>query len=164
MNATATNPASMRIEYLVDHPDVVPLVSDWIFDEWAHRRPQLTRTAHLAEVSAALSRESVPIQLIALDQGIACGVAILKPHEMFNLFPDWHCWLGSVFVRTESRGRGVATLLCQRIETIARALGIPRLHLQTERLDGGLYAKLGFQPVKDVHHNGYHVLVMKKDL
>ena len=55
-------------------------------------------------------------------------------------------------------------MMCKEIETVARRLQVPRLHLQTEHLDGGLYARLGFLPVDQVEHNGYHVLVMAKDL
>jgi len=153
-----------QIEFLIDHQEAVPAVCDWLFDEWAHKCSQLTRAGHLAEMMLALSRDCVPIQLVALDGHTPCGIAILKPHEMRKAYPTWKYWLGSVFVRPERRGRGIATLLSQRIETVARSLGVGRLHLQTERLDGGLYSRLGFQPVEQAHYNGCHVLVMAKNL
>jgi hypothetical protein len=33
-------------------------------------------------------------------------------------------------------------------------------YLQTERHDGGLYARLGWQPLEEVHYHGVDVLVM----
>jgi GNAT superfamily N-acetyltransferase len=155
---------TLTINYLADHPEAVSVVADWIFDEWAHKVTGLTRDSHANQLTVELSRTHAPIQLVALEDRMVVGVAILKPHEMHAVYPDWHHWLGSVIVQPDARGRGVATALCNRIETVARNLNIPRLHLQTERLDGGLYARLGFQPVDEVDHNGYRVLVMAKDL
>ncbi len=155
---------TITIDFLAAHPEAVPVVADWIFDEWAHKRVGLTREAHANEQAAELSRTRVPIQLVALEGQTVVGVAVLKPHEMLSRYPEWQHWLGSVIVRPDARGKGVATELCNQLEAVARSLNVPRLHLQTERLDGGLYARLGFQPVARVDHNGYRVLVMIKDL
>lgn len=131
---------TLQIKFLADHPEAVSTVADWIFDEWAHKRAGLTREDHADEMTAQLSRTHVPIQLIALDDRAVVGIAVLKPHEMRAVYPDWLHWLGSVVVRPDIRGRGVATLMCKEIETVARRLQVPKLHLQTGRLDGGLYA------------------------
>ena len=54
--------------------------------------------------------------------------------------------------------------MTRKIAEISVALGIDKLHLQTERLDGGLYARLGWTPIEAVYNEGLHVLVMEKDL
>jgi GNAT superfamily N-acetyltransferase len=154
----------VQIEFLIDHKEAAPVVSDWLFDEWGHLAPQLTRANHLAEMMSALSRDCVPVHLLALANETPCGTATLKLHEMLKVYPDWKYWLGNVFVRSESRGEGIATLLCQHIESVARTLSVGKLHLQTERLDGGLYSRLGFRRIEQVHYNGRDVLVMAKNL
>ena len=47
---------------------------------------------------------------------------------------------------------------------LARGLGVPTLSLQTERLDGGLYARHGWVPVTEFSDRGRAVLVMERRL
>ena len=150
--------------YLADYPSAVPLVAGWLFDEWGHERPGLTHDMAVANLEARLSRDTIPIQVVAVDNGSVVGVAILKPHELRHRYPNWLYWLGSVFVAHDRRGRGLATALCRHVEQIAVQHGVPKLHLQTERLDRGLYASLGFQPIETIHEGNHEVLVMAKSL
>ena len=39
-----------------------------------------------------------------------------------------------------------------------------QLHLQTEQLDGGIYARLGWAPREQIEYRGIQVLVMENDL
>ncbi len=155
---------TVHIAYLADHPADVPTVAGWLFDEWGYRRPGLTRQQVIDDISSKLSRDTPPVQLVALRDVEPVGIAILKPHEVRHLFPDYRFWLGSVFVPAQARGSGIATALCRRVEQAARDLAIPRLHLQTERLDGGLYARLGFQPLTKFRDVDEDILLMTKDL
>jgi GNAT superfamily N-acetyltransferase len=116
------------------------------------------------DISSKLSRDTPPVQLLAVQGPVPVGIAILKPHEARHLFPDFRFWLGSVFVPAPARGAGIATALCQHVELIARDLAIPRLHLQTECLDGGLYARIGFHPHVQFRDGDDDVLLMTKDL
>jgi len=43
-------------------------------------------------------------------------------------------------------------------------MGISKLYLQTESLDGGLYARLGWKPVVESDTRGFPVLVMVRGL
>jgi GNAT superfamily N-acetyltransferase len=69
-------------------------------------------------------------------------------------------WLGGVFVSAEYRSKGIALRLVDRALERARSLGVKVLHLQTEKMDGGLYAKLGWNPLEQVYYKGQEVLVM----
>ncbi len=155
---------TVHIAYLADHAAHVPTVAGWLFDEWGHRRPGLTRQDATDDMRAKLSRDTPPIQVVALRDVEPAGVAILKPHEVRHLFPNYRFWLGGVYVHPHARRLGIATALCQRIELIARDLNIHRLHLQTERLDGGLYAHLGFLPLTQFRDADEDILLMTKDL
>ena len=115
-------------------------------------------------VDDLLGRDMLPIAVLALDGDAPVGVAELKEHEMLSLYPDHTPWLGSVFVRPESRGRGIASQLASQIAALAESRGATRIFLQTERLDGGLYARLGWQPVEQVTYRGQQVLLMVKRL
>ncbi len=79
-------------------------------------------------------------------------------------FPQYEHWLGSVFVADSHRGRGLASNLVDAAVALARQKGVRDLYLQTEALDGGLYARLGWQPICEADSHGYHVLVMVRRL
>lgn len=73
-------------------------------------------------------------------------------------------WLGDLFVAPEFRGRGIGSALAMKIVEIAQSRSIPSLHLQTQSLNGGLYAKLGWEKIEQIHHEGYDALVMVKQI
>jgi len=102
--------------------------------------------------------------MVAVLQNAIVGVAALKLHEMFDLYPDKKFWLGGVFVAPEFRGRGFGSALALKIVEIARSKGVTALHLQTQDLTGGLYAKLGWETIEQVHYKGYDALLMLKHL
>jgi GNAT superfamily N-acetyltransferase len=83
---------------------------------------------------------------------------------MLSVFPDYMPWLGSVFVHPDYRNRSIASQLCLEIVSLATSFGAGQLFLQTERLDGGLYARLGWKPIDQLNYRGHDVLVMRKDL
>ena len=72
--------------------------------------------------------------------------------------------LVSVLVAPEYRGKGVATVLEKEICRLAKSISVSTLYLQTEALDGGLYAGLGWKDLEIVEDADITVLVMEKNL
>ena len=155
---------SLSFVYLADRPEAVPQIARWWFDEWGHLGPGDSVEDLSARLREQLNRERIPVQIIAILDEEVVGVAVLKLHEMFDLYPDKRFWLGSVFVAPEFRGRGIGSALAMKIVEIAKSQGVEALHLQTENLNGGLYAKLGWEKVEQVHYKSYDALVMVKRL
>ena len=83
---------------------------------------------------------------------------------MEDIFPEKEHWIGGVFVAPEYRGKGLGSRMTEEIATRAPSYGVRTLHLQTERLDGGLYRQLGWQPVAQVNNHGMEVLVMQRNV
>lgn len=150
--------------FLADRPEAVPQIARWWFDEWGHLQPGDSIEALTARVRGLLNRDRLPIQIVALVDDEIVGVAVLKLHELFDLYPERDFWLGSVFVAPNFRGRGIGSALAMKIVEIAKSRGIQSLHLQTESLNGGLYAKLGWEKIEQIRHMGYDALVMVKHL
>ena len=150
-------------EYLADHPEFIPQIALWYFNEWGYREPNNSVEKIQRRLNTKLNRERVPVPIVAIAYGKLMGTAQLKAHEM-DIYPDSEFWLGSVYVDVQSRQQGIAKQLINRIEEISRQLGITELFLQTEGLDGGLYAKLGWIPMEQVKYHGIQVLVMQKKL
>ena len=154
----------VTFKLLADCPEVAPSIARWWFDQWGHKSSDRTPESVLAEVRTMTHRDRAPLAVVALDNGRAVGVATWKPQELRDLYPDCQNWLGGVYVAREARGAGLASQLCRRVLEIARQNNAPQLYLQTEHLDGGLYTRLGWQPIEQTHSHGVDVLVMVHSL
>jgi hypothetical protein len=55
---------------------------------------------------------------------------------------------------------GVASALCSQIIALAQKHSITHLYLETERLDGGLYERLGWRTIQQLRKDGVAFLVM----
>jgi hypothetical protein len=89
---------------LADLPEAVPVVAQWLLDEWEYESPGNSVAALSAEIAARLNPTStLPIHVLALSDGSPVGVVILKTHEMKDVFPDRTPWLGSLVVAPPHR-------------------------------------------------------------
>lgn len=153
----------MQFTFLADRPSFVPTIARWYFDQWGHAVAGNSYEATCARIKANLEEAELPIYLLAVDDDQLLGVAQLKLREM-DIYPDYEFWLGGVYVSGAARGQGIASGLCRQIIDIADSRAVGTLYLQTERLDGGLYAKLGWQAIEQTHYRGYDVLVMQRQV
>jgi GNAT superfamily N-acetyltransferase len=149
---------------LAERPDAVPQVARWWCDEWGLPQRHESLAAYLSEL-VTLKPDDFPFHLLALGGRDILGVATLKDRNALQeSFPDSRYWLSGVYVPPALRGRGIATALCLKLVDIAKTKGVGRLHLMTEALDGGLYAKIGWRPIRQVHIAGDDLLVMARDV
>jgi GNAT superfamily N-acetyltransferase len=149
---------------LSECPDAILQVAHWWCDEWGLPERHKSMDAYVGEL-ASLTPGELPFHLLAVDERKVLGVATLKDRSALQeLFPDARHWVSGVYVPPERRHRGIATSLCLKLVEIARTRGIRRLHLVTEMLDGGLYAKIGWKPIGQVQVEGVDLLVMAREV
>jgi GNAT superfamily N-acetyltransferase len=153
----------MRFTFLADQPDALTTIARWYFDQWGHRIAGSSVDRICARLQQALNRDRAPLLVLALEGEEIVGVAELKFREM-EIYPELEYWLGGVYVPVAHRGRAIATRVIGRAVELARSFGIDKLHIQTERVDGGLYARLGWCPLTRVNYKGLDVLVMERSL
>lgn len=153
----------LQFEYLSDRPEAAPLVAGWYFAEWGDLKPDTTAERIRETLVASASSHEIPITVLAVLDGTVIGSAQLKHREM-RIYPEKEHWLGGVFVVAKHRRKEIATRLIETVVETARTLGVKVLHIQTQRLDGGLYRRLGWRPVEKVHYNDLDVLVMQREL
>jgi len=153
----------MQFEYLADYPDSVPQIISWWHTIWADRMGS-DLAALEQQLLASLSKDQLPLHIVATKAGQPIGTAALKLQELAELFPDKQFWLGSVFVEESHRGSKVASDMTMKIVELAQARELPHLHLQTLDLSGGLYAKLGWEPIEQFTFRGAPTLLMCKIL
>lgn len=157
---------TLEFNYLADHEDAIPTIAQWHFDQWGHLTEGETIENKRTVLREYLNRDKIPFMLLAIDQANSenniMGVAQLKVREMGARYQDYEYWLGGVYVPSQHRGSGIASKLANEIVRRAKAHCVEALYLQTERLDGGFYARLGWQPVEKTFSRGRDVLVMKR--
>ena len=153
----------MNLYFLAERVEFIPTIAQWYFNEWGDYAPGNSLEKTVERIYGKLNRSHPPLHVVAEQDGRPVGVGQLKLREMKE-FPEREFWLGSVYVPEPHRGHGIASLICSRIAEVARSFGIDKLYLQTEHLDGGLYAHLGWRPLEKVVVVGVPVLVMSQDL
>lgn len=153
----------MNFELLADRPESIELVSRWYYDEWGRMNPKTTPEGLTQKLLLSMNRDRIPLILLAIDQQVVVGAVELKFREM-AMYPDKEHWLGGLYVTPGYRGSGIGKQLVQQAVKLAHELGVKKLHLQTEQLDGGIYGRLGWRPAAQINNKGIDVLVMEKDV
>lgn len=153
----------MKLEYLADHPELLPIVAQWYFEEWGYLSEEKTLEQDIERLQAYLNKDKLPLMLLAVEEGALLGAAQLKFREM-SIYPEKEHWVGGVYVAEAHRGKGIARQILLALIAIAKSLKVETLYLQTEHLNGGLYGRMGWTPIEQVNYRGIEVLVMEKDI
>ena len=132
----------VRISYLVEHPEYIPQLAQWLFEEWDAILGEKTPEARLKKLNAHMNRDQLPIAWVAHANGQLLGTASLRVHDLEG-HEDLTPWLGGVFVASPFRRRGIGAALCATVEDAARTRAVQTLYLFT--LDKQTwYARLGW--------------------
>ncbi|MCG8414409.1 MAG: GNAT family N-acetyltransferase [Pseudomonadales bacterium] len=154
---------SLEFQNLAHRPEYVPLVIRWWHSVWHDRMgsdfPSLEK-----QLRQSLTQQDFPVHMLAVNDDEPVAVAALKLHELEDLFPEKLYWLGSVFVAAEQRGHNLGSQITQCIVDLASERKLPHLYLQTQNLTGGLYTKLGWEPLQTLSVHGEQTLLMIKHL
>lgn len=150
----------MRIEYLIDHEELIAELARLIIQEWFFLRPMITLEVQIDILRKHCGHQQIPTILVATSQKEILGSAALAsqgPDKMQNLCP----WVDGVFVNPAYRKQGIATRLIGRIEKVASSLGVKRLYLSTANAEA-FYSRLGWQFIERCAYKGIMVSVMQK--
>jgi len=119
-----------RISYLIDHPEYIPQLGKWLFEQWGRLLGDETPEARIKKLEAHLNRKELPIAWVAHADGKLLGTAALRVHDLKGR-EDLTPWLGGVFVGAAFRRQGVGAALCAAVEDEARRRGVKTLYLFT---------------------------------
>ena len=151
----------IKIHFLAEHPVFVGKLARLSWAEWKPiylERGQTFEDAVKNYRERRLNTDCLPLTLVALHDDKLVGTVSLKYHDL-DTRPDLNPWLGALLVLPEWRGRGIATMLMQRAEQIARKLNLERLYLWTHSAEG-LYLKLGWTVIERTEYCGKQIVVM----
>jgi N-acetylglutamate synthase-like GNAT family acetyltransferase len=148
----------MKIEYLADYPDALPILAEWQHREWGHLRAGDNLEKRRARLEGYSNRDRIPLTVVALEGSEVLGSASLVSHDMetrMELTP----WLASVFVGEPYRRRGIGAELVRRIMAEAGKLDVPLLYLYTVHSEK-FYAALGWTLLERTNYREQKVVIM----
>ena len=122
--------AGVRISYLVDYPEYIPQLAQWLFEEWGAILGEKTLETRIKKLNAHMNRDQLPVAWVAHANGQLLGTAALRVNDLEGR-EDLTPWLGGVFVGAQFRRRGIGEALCATVENAARSRGIQTLYLFT---------------------------------
>ncbi len=131
-----------QIADLFQHPDHIPLVAQWIYDEFWADKEAFTPEALAGLLRTATDPREVPLSLLAFDGDQPVGTVNLIENDDENR-PHLRPWLAALYVLPECRNRGVGSQLVRALKGRADAMGIDNLYLGTD--NPGFYERLGAQ-------------------
>ena len=152
----------MQFEFLIDRRDAISVIGKWYNSEWGEPLRNESLDESIRRLDEYLNRDQMPFILLITEHDEILATAQLKYREMAAMYPEKEHWLGGVYVSPEHRGRGLGSRIANEIALRAPDYGVETLYLQTEQLDGGLYARLGWTPIEQVNNEGLEVLVMQR--
>jgi predicted N-acetyltransferase YhbS len=138
---------SLAIDHLFEHPEHVPLVAGWIYDEFWRGRPGYSVATFEGLLRQASDPDRIPLSLLALADGAPAGTVNLV-HTDSEARPDLHPWLAALVVVPEHRRRGIGSALVRELTRLAARLGFDELFLGTDI--PAFYTRFGAQPYQTV--------------
>lgn len=152
----------MDIAHLADRRDVIPILAQWFYQEWAYLHPDRTLEDVERLIGERTNTTKIPVALVAFEGGELLGTVCLKVHDMDTRL-DLTPWLAGLYVATAWRRKGVGTALVSAIEKKAHELQVEKLYLYTPESEG-FYSRLGWHINKRTEYHGYPVTIMEKNI
>lgn len=153
----------MHIDYLSNHPGLIPSLAQQCADEWAHLYLAWGEGEAAEEFRMARTDGSIPATLVALDDdgGLLGTVSVIE--DDLPGYEHLNPWLATLLVLPEHRGHGVGAFLVQAAERFAREAGSEEMYLFTESADG-LFRRMGWEEVNKTTANGHEVRIFRRRL
>src|SRR5213082_2780177 len=120
----------VEISYLIEHPEYIPQLAQWLFEEWDAILGEKTPEVRIKKLQTHLNRDELPIAWVAHADGQLLGTAALRVHDLEGR-EDLTPWLGGVFDGALFRRQGIVAALCATVEHDARSRGIQTFYLLT---------------------------------
>ena len=152
----------LRISYLAEHPEAVPMLKQWFETEWTDYYGPAGPGDAEQDLIAYSSREKLPVGLVAFCEGQLCGIAALKP-ESISTHKHLYPWVAAGFVVPGFRRRGIGANLVSALEDVARELGYSTIYCGTSTAIG-LLKRHEWQFVERVRYNGEDVSIYRKTI
>ena len=134
----------MRIEFLDQHPGLVPLLAQWHHAQWGDLYDYWSLDVARAELADHALRRTLPTTLVLLEGETLLGSVSLVLEDAPEFCDQGSPWLASLYVMPEARGRGLGARLVRAAVATAAEQGIAELFLFTPE-HAEFYERLGWR-------------------
>ncbi len=148
----------MQFDFLGNQPQFIPTLAQWQHAMWGHLTAGATVQARIERLANHAGEAAIPTTVVAFADASALGSASLVQNDLSS-HPHLGPFLASVYVDPPHRRRGIASALVTQITAAARQLNVATLYLITPDQQS-LYARLGWQPLKNLPYRGEDVTLM----
>ncbi|MFV9675376.1 MAG: GNAT family N-acetyltransferase [Anaerolineales bacterium] len=152
----------IRIDLLANHPEVLPNVAQWAYAERGHQQAGHSLEDVKRVFKERMNFDHPPITVVAFEEYHPIGPALLRIRELES-YPEYEFWLGSVFVSEVHRGKGIGSILVNRIEELGREMDLEEIYLHTRRNEDW-YFNRDWEIVEHLSHQEYQSVIMRKKL
>jgi GNAT superfamily N-acetyltransferase len=153
---------NLRIGFLADHPEVVPILARLFESEWSAYYGVGGPGNARQDLLFYSNRYELPVGLVAFVNLEPCGVAALKAESIAthkHLAP----WVGGGMVAPQFRRNGIGARLIMSLEDMARSLGYQQMYAGTSTANT-LLVREGWRFIELVQYNGEAVSIYEKAL
>jgi GNAT superfamily N-acetyltransferase len=154
--------AKLRIEYLSDHPEVLPILKEWFETEWAAYYGPGGRGDAKGDLAAYANGSTLPVGVVAFLNDDLCGIAALKS-ESIKTHSHLSPWAAATMVHRDRRGRGIGTELIRAVEEEAKRRGYMYIYCGTSTATH-LLEKRGWRLTERIAYDGEDVSIYAKAL
>jgi GNAT superfamily N-acetyltransferase len=144
------------------HPQTLPQLREWFEDEWpSYYGAEGPGDAQL-DLQSFANLDSLPLGLLAFQQGALCGIAALKASSISShahLSP----WAAAGLVKPSERGKGIGAQLIGALEGQARNMGFGYIYCATSTANS-LLERCEWKLVEHTLHDGQELGVYRKTL
>jgi predicted N-acetyltransferase YhbS len=152
----------MKIAFLAEHREFIPLIARWSYDEWSYLCPQRTLQDFADRIAQRANTDKIPLTLVACEGPELIGTVCLQIHDM-KTRKELTPWLAGLFVAEPWKNQGVGKRLVGAIEKIAVELGVEQLYLYTSDAED-YYLRLGWAVKERIVYQDFPVVIMAKTL
>lgn len=151
---------AIKVDLLADHPAAVHQLATWFEREWpSYYGPDGPGNAQ-RDLASFASRDRLPIGVVALIDGVPCGVAALKPDSIAShshLSP----WAAAGLVNASLRGKGIGARLLEALEQEARRLDFTCIYCATST-SATLLERSGWLTLEEITYEGENLVIFHK--
>ncbi len=132
----------IKIAFLADHLDVVPVLARWFQAQWPDYFAGRPLTDIEQDFHEDANRDCIPTRLVALVDDEIAGTIVLRARA-FGGHAAYSPGLGGLYVAEAYRRRGVGAALITAGMELSRAQGHATVYAATS-VAHGLFARLGW--------------------
>lgn len=161
-NETFFSLLGMEVILMKDAQEHIPLLAQWIYDEFRGYDLTLTKEKMIDAFSNRLRDNGLPLTLVVIKESKPIAMISLKEkgEPEFSELAEGNPWIGSLFVVPEERNKGIGQELLNMVITIGDHMGYQRAFVYTSKPEkNSWYLKNGAQQIESRPFRGHKITI-----